>query len=131
MKNFIIALIVYLILDAFWLGIFMKGFYFRGFGDMARKEGNSLKPNILASVLSYIILAVGMAVIVFPNAHTLDKAILYGAIYGLAVYGIYDMTNMATLKGWTWKLSLIDLLWGIVASTIVSVVGMNILKWWK
>jgi uncharacterized membrane protein len=127
-KNFIVATVVYLILDAFWLGIFAKKFYFKAFGDMARKEGNSLKPNLLASALSYIILAIGMAVIVFPNAHSLDKAILYGAIYGLAVYGVYDMTNMATLQGWLWKLSLTDLFWGIFASSVVSVVGMYILK---
>jgi len=127
-KNFIVAIIVYLILDAVWLGIFAKKFYFRAFGDMARKNETSLKPNILASILSYLILAIGMAIIVFPNTSSLGTAILYGVIYGLAVYGVYDMTNMATLRGWTWKLSIIDLFWGIFASTIVSVAGMYILK---
>ncbi len=121
--NFIIAIIAYLILDAFWLGIFAKKFYFKGFGNMARKNETSLKPNLLASILSYLILAAGMAIIVFPNANSLDGAILYGAIYGLAVYGVYDMTNMATLKDWTWKLSVVDLLWGVIASTMVSVAG--------
>ena len=128
LKNFIIAIIVYLVLDAFWLGIFAKKFYFRAFGNMARKNETSLKPNLLASILSYLVLAIGMAIIVFPNTNSLEKAILYGAIYGLAVYGVYDMTNMATLKDWTWKLAIIDLFWGIFASTVVSVVGMYILR---
>ena len=36
------------------------------------------------------------------------------SLFGFCVYGAYDLTNLATLRGWPWPLtvSVVDLAWG-------------------
>jgi uncharacterized membrane protein len=45
----------------------------------------------------------------------------YGALFGLVVYGVYDFTNYSTLRQWPFVLTLVDVLWGAVASAAASV----------
>lgn len=46
-----------------------------------------------------------------------DKPNYYkAALLGLAVYGTYDFTNLATFKDWEYKILLIDISWGIFVS---------------
>ena len=35
-----------------------------------------------------------------------------GAFLGLVMYATYDLTNLATLRDWPLKITLIDLAWG-------------------
>ncbi len=35
-----------------------------------------------------------------------------GAAFGLAVYGVYNLTNKATLPGYSWKMVAVDTVWG-------------------
>ncbi|RYZ75642.1 MAG: DUF2177 family protein, partial [Proteobacteria bacterium] len=46
-------------------------------------------------------------------------AALNGALFGFFAYATYDLTNLATLKVWSLKISLIDMAWGsfITAAT--------------
>jgi uncharacterized membrane protein len=46
--------------------------------------------------------------------------VAHGALLGLVIYGGYDLTNLAILKGWPLGLSLLDIAWGITFSTLVS-----------
>ena len=43
-----------------------------------------------------------------------------GAIFGLVAYGTYDLTNLATIKGWSLKVTIIDLIWGGILTSTVS-----------
>lgn len=47
------------------------------------------------------------------------KALLLGALFVLR-YGTYDLTNPATLKTWSLRLSLIDMAWGVSVSAASS-----------
>jgi uncharacterized membrane protein len=38
---------------------------------------------------------------------------LRGALLGLLCYATYDLTNMATLRDWPWRVVWIDILWGM------------------
>ena len=40
-----------------------------------------------------------------------------------------DLTNLALLKGWPLNIVVVDILWGIVLSGIVSTTGYGIAKW--
>ena len=46
-----------------------------------------------------------------------------GALFGLLAYATYDLTNQATLRGWPWMITWIDLLWGTVLSGAVACVA--------
>ena len=50
-------------------------------------------------------------------------ALVNGALIGLLAYGTYDMTNLATLKGWSLQVSLVDMAWGAFLSATASAAG--------
>ena len=45
-------------------------------------------------------------------------------VYGLCIYGVYDFTTLALLKGYDWKFAVADTLWG----GILFVIGRHLLK---
>jgi uncharacterized membrane protein len=51
----------------------------------------------------------------------LGHAAANGALFGLFAYATYDLTNHATLRVWTLKLTLADMAYGTVATGLASV----------
>lgn len=120
--KFLAAIASYAILDFFWLGFVMKSFYIKTLGPLANltADKSSFLINKPAGAITYLIMALGIIIFPAARAQTLLQAALYGALYGLVIYGVYDFTNMATLRGWTWQLSTTDLFWGIIASAVTT-----------
>ena len=50
-------------------------------------------------------------------------ALLNGAILGFIAYGCYEATNMATLRGWTWRIVIVDVTWGTALTALTAVIG--------
>ncbi|MDA0342317.1 MAG: DUF2177 family protein, partial [Proteobacteria bacterium] len=46
-----------------------------------------------------------------------------GALLGLLAYATYDMTNLATLVGWSLPVSLVDMAWGMVITGTAATAG--------
>jgi uncharacterized membrane protein len=46
----------------------------------------------------------------------------WGAIYALIVYGVYDFTNRGILEKWSLRLTVADIMWGVVLCGTVSVI---------
>jgi uncharacterized membrane protein len=46
-----------------------------------------------------------------------------GALFGFFAYATYDLTNLATLRGWPVGLSLLDIAWGSVVSAASAAAG--------
>jgi uncharacterized membrane protein len=53
---------------------------------------------------------------------------MYGAAFGLVAYATFDLTALAVLKGWSVPLTFIDLLWGMVLTSLVSVISRLVLR---
>ena len=117
-----VAIATYVGLDAIWLGVVARNFYAHAFGSLGKRVGETLTPNWIAVALTYVLLAVGLVVFVRPQVASVRSAALFGAGYGFVVYGVYDLTNLATLAGWPLQLSLVDASWGALASCVASVV---------
>lgn len=116
LKLFFIALVALPAIDFLWIGVLMANFYKTEFGTLMRSQ-------MLygAAVVVYIFLALGIAIFVLPRAGEQIRSLLfYGFLFGFTVYGIYDMTNLATIQGWTLKLSLVDMCWGGVLCALVT-----------
>lgn len=47
------------------------------------------------------------------DSKTVFDASLRGAGIGAAMYGVYDMTNYATLRNYTLQFAITDIVWGI------------------
>lgn len=116
------ALIVFLALDAMWLGLVAKSFYASQLGDLMRD-----KPGFVAAGTFYLAYVGGVVYFaVLPSlgaASPLRAAVINGALLGLLAYGTYDMTNYATLKGWPPLLVAVDLAWGAVITATAAACG--------
>jgi uncharacterized membrane protein len=99
-KVFAILLLIFLLIDLLWLGVVMKEFYSQQLGDLARREGTSLSPRWGAAILVYLLIPGGIVLFVRPLLganSTTWQAFGSGAVFGLILYGVYDLTNLAVL----------------------------------
>jgi uncharacterized membrane protein len=125
--SYLLTFIVFLIVDMFWLGIIAKNLYQKYLGGFLTDS-----VNWTAALIFYLIYVVGISIFaIYPavNKDSAFNAILMGALFGIFTYATYDLTNLATLKGWPLSIVFIDILWGSVLSAIVSFSGFHIVKW--
>jgi uncharacterized membrane protein len=109
------SLLAFIVLDGIWLGVVMKNFYVTQLQAIGRIVDGSLMPVWPVAVLVYPLLALGIDVFVLPRAQAMQQAGLLGALFGLVVYGVYDLTNYATLAGWPAIVTVVDIAWGTTA----------------
>ena len=120
MKLAIVGAVAFMVLDGVWLGVLMKNFYRAQLAPIVRLADGGIAPNWPAAFMVYALLGTGIAVFVIPRAATVSLAAVYGALFGLVVYGVYDFTNYSTLRQWPFVLTLADVAWGAVASAAAS-----------
>ena len=118
------GLIVFVALDAIWL-ILMGPGYRAVMGDMLAAD-----VRIAPAVLFYVFDTLGLMIFVARPGmrHGAAWVVAHGALFGLFTYATYDLTNYATLKNWDLTLTIEDVVWGMVISTIVSVVAWSIMR---
>lgn len=109
---------ILVVFDILWIGVFAKNFYRSQIGELFR-----VSPQWPAAFMVWGLLAAGLIVFVLPRAFlaTTFDAFLYGALYGFIVYGVYDLTNFATLAHWPLTVTLVDLAWGSFLNGILTV----------
>jgi len=114
LKLYFCLLPIFLVVDLAWVGWLMKDFYSDQFGDLARRSGGSLAPRWGAAIAAYLIIPLGIVLFVHHRAmgQELGVYLLWGAIYGAILYGVYDLTNRAVLDKFSLTMTLVDLGWG-------------------
>lgn len=127
-KQFLVALFSFLIIDGLWLTVIAKDFYAKHLGFLMAKT-----PNLAAAGIFYLIYVFTMVVLIISPAvqkGSLQSAILTGALFGLCAYATYDLTNLATIKGWPVIVTVVDLIWGTFLSGAVAGISYwIIIKW--
>ena len=113
--GYVAALVTLAILDALWLGVANREFYKARLGQLLLEQ-----PNWYAAILFYLIHALGIVVFAVPLAESWASAMFYGALFGFCVHAAYDLTNLATLRGWPLTVSLVDLAWGAVVTAAAA-----------
>ncbi|OYR19392.1 DUF2177 family protein [Brucella thiophenivorans] len=125
MKSYIVAYVVtaiaFLAIDSVWLTNMANVFYRPVMGDM-------LAPSfrLAPAVVFYVIFVFGLVFFaVRPGLLAGSGAVtlLNGALLGFVAYATYDLTNQATLKNWSWTLTIADLIWGTVLSAVSAYIG--------
>ncbi len=118
-KYFLIATLLFCLLDYLWLGKVANKFYRDNLVSFLAK-----KPNLRAAVVFYILFIIGLLVFaVTPARHQSQpilQAVRLGALYGFFTYCTYDLTNLATLKAWPVKLAVVDIAWGTILAAAVA-----------
>jgi len=124
---YVAALVVFGILDAIWLSTMASRLYRPALGDTMLD-----KLRIAPALVFYLLYPVG--IVVFAATPAIESgsagiAMSYGALFGLLAYATYDLTNYATLRRWTLKLAVIDLVYGSVASSLMALAAYHAAGW--
>ncbi len=67
---------------------------------------------MIPDALVWLLIALGITLFVLPKASSFGSAALWGAAFGFVLYGVYDLTNYALLKGWPLPVVIVDIAWG-------------------
>jgi uncharacterized membrane protein len=114
-------------LDFLWLSNTSVPLYHRDLGPLLADN-----PNMTVAVVFYLIFIVGILIFaVRPALASGDwrTAALYGALFGFFTYATYDLTNFATMKVWTLRVTVLDIAWGtFLTGTVASVASIAALK---
>lgn len=114
-KIYLLCLPFTLLLDYLWLAKLMQSFYLTQVGPYARVRGTTIIPVYWAAAIVYLLLPLGIVLFALPRVDPEQCAVsslAWGAFFGLIVYGVYDMTNMATLERWPVRMVVVDICWG-------------------
>ena len=126
-KLYGVTLVAFFAIDMLWLGVIARGFYRKHLGFLMAPT-----TNWVAAIIFYLLFILGIVFfVVLPGleAQSLRVTLLRAALYGLITYATYDLTNLATLKDWPVLLTVVDITWGVVLSTLVSLAGYFAGKW--
>jgi uncharacterized membrane protein len=108
-----VALVVMGALDAAWLGWLAKDFYVEQLGPLMTDS-----VRIVPAAIYYFGFPAVIVYLALLPATSLGEAALRSAVLGLAAFGVYDLTNLATLRGYTVTMTLVDMVWGTFATTL-------------
>lgn len=121
-RLYLLSAAVFLVFDLFWLLVVSKKMYQQFIGHLMGEA------RMVPAIIFYFLYIVG--VVYFVLLPGIEKGSFWyvvgsGALLGFLCYATYDLTNLATLKGWPVTMTLIDLAWG----TFVTAATSGIVYW--
>lgn len=118
---YVATLAAFTLIDLVWLGVVAKDFYRRELGPLMADP-----INWAAGVAFYAIFALGIVIFAVMPALTAGgsmRAGLIGAMFGFFAYATYDLTNLATTKGFPLRMALVDMVWGSALTGMAAAIG--------
>jgi uncharacterized membrane protein len=127
--SFIVTFIIFALLDISWITFNYN--YYVTLCKRIQKEPFVAK--LPAAMIAYIILGIGLflylKVILYENKkRNYLITILYGFLFGLAIYGTYSFTCCTYYKNYGYYDAFIDTTWGIMLFIISGIIFISIYK---
>ena len=126
-KALVLSVIFFLVLDALFIGAFMKDWQ----SLLLRVQGEKMEVRMLSALAVYVIMVLAWVYFVyrpFLVHKSVSEAVKTGAILGFCIYGVFELTNFAIIKKWDMKFVLMDTLWGAALYALVSYFTLSLLK---
>lgn len=116
----------FLALDLVWLGAMAERFYRPRMGGLLLAQ-----PDLAAAGLFYLAYVAGLQVFaVWPalRAGGWARGLGLGAMLGAFAYATYDLTNLATLRGFPALVAVVDIAWGACATGAACALAVAITR---
>ena len=120
------VLIVFGGLDAIWLSKMGPLLYRPTLGEILAP-----RPRLAPAIAFYLTYPVGIVVFaVVPALHSGSTASAFamGALFGAIAYATYDLTNYATIRIWTVRITAVDIIYGAFASAVAAVAAVALVR---
>ena len=101
---------------------------FETWGDISKKVGAT--PSLRVGMFAYLLLALGLAFFaILPSEADLSKALFYGALLGLVIFGVFNAVDYCILGPTIYPgvTALQSTAWGAVLCALASVAGAHFL----
>jgi uncharacterized membrane protein len=112
--------------DSVWLITMSTRLYKPEIGELMA-ENFRLGP----AIVFYLLYIAGILLFAVQPALASGKwqtALVQGALFGFFCYMTYDMTNYATLKIWSLKVTILDLMWGTFLTGSAATIGFLVTR---
>jgi uncharacterized membrane protein len=116
--SYLAAAVIFLGCDAIWLSIMGNVLYRPALGDLMAPTFRTVP-----AVIFYALYVVG--IVYFPITAAFasgrwNTAMVQGACLGFFAYATYDLTNQATLRHWSSAVTVVDMAWGTIVTSIAA-----------
>ena len=119
MNPILVAFITVIVMDAVWLSLN----YSYHSKLITAVQHSPIAVRLIPAIAVYILIPLAVTYFAVNEAKSVKNAGMKGALLGLSMYGLYDLTNLATLKGWTYEMALMDIAWGTLVCTTSAAVA--------
>lgn len=125
MLRYFLSIVIFVLIDAFWLGFVAPNFYRQHIGHLMLPEAN-----LVPALFFYLIFLAGLNLFVLdPHQNAPYKTIAaYGAAFGIVTYATFDLTSQAVFLDFPTIVVLVDLGWGAFLSMSISILTTWILR---
>jgi len=89
----------------------------------AKLQGQPLEIRWIPAIAVYAIMVLAVWFFAVEPSKTMTEAGTKGAVLGFTMYGLYDLTNHATLTKYPLSFALTDMTWGTVLMATAAAVG--------
>lgn len=117
---YLVAALAFGAMDAVWLNTMFTRLYKPEIGELL---GDLRWAPALIFYLLYLVGIQIFAVAPALKSGQWTTALIYGALFGLFCYATYDLTNHATMKVWSIKVTVLDIIWGTFATGTASAIA--------
>jgi uncharacterized membrane protein len=124
LKQYLLIGVTFVVIDGLWLTLIANKFYKKYLGNLLKAKAD-LRPAVvfyLLYVLGMVMFALRPAMAAGGGEGSLGLAAGAGGLLGLLMYATYDLTNLSTIKGWPWLVTVVDIVWGtfVTGATVVA-----------
>jgi uncharacterized membrane protein len=92
-------------------------------------QNEKLQVNVKYGLVTYFLIPLGILLFVYPKIDKkewIQTSLLYGFLFGIVTYGIFDFTNLSLFKKYSLNIAIIDTLWGGILCAIVALISYQI-----
>jgi uncharacterized membrane protein len=117
------GLVGLVLLDLLWIGFVASSLYRNQIGHLLNIVNGQMVVNVPAAVATWAVIVTGVQLFVIPRASvtgSIPSLVLWGALFGLITYAVYDLTNYAVIKNWPLTVTIVDIVWGAFVCSMTS-----------
>ena len=108
------GVVFFLVIDSLFIHLVMAPLYVAHYPDLLRTIDGQVQVHLGAALLCYLLMLCCLLYFVSRLKHQtpLRTVLFQGALLGVTFYGVFDFTNLAILRGWSWSVSIAEVIWG-------------------
>ncbi len=122
-----LTVVIFFMIDLFWLGVAAKGLYARHIGGLLREN-----VNWAAAILFYLVYIGGIQFFVlYPaleDGSGILKTAITGGLLGFFAYCTFDLTCLALLRNWSLFITVVDIMWGTFLTGTTSAATLWLIR---